>query len=276
MNCCEIFMLFPVYEDIESSHYINKIGVISNDEYNDYLSKIKNIIDVFKIENYNGFYDSLNLEAFLSPVLILEDYYPNIITTFRRLMSNWGEDWRNSSVQEEHDEFYYYSIPINNDSFCEIAKRKYNDIKGGILIINHNAFSCSENTIKIKYKDNILFIDSVEAEIKEIAQWFSSNRNPKRIYNWNPKHGENGKGAFVSANGDKVSVLMCSRENVPNMLNCAFGDNVKKLFYYDNNCQQYIEFKRERESEYHAFHLDKNDEKRIPLHIKKIIDDIVR
>ena len=275
MASTEIFLVFPVYEDaLNTPHYINKVNLKPATYYDKYISIIYKILEVFGIENYIGYYDSDNIDAFLLPINIVEDYYPNIRTRFRRLMSLWGENWRNYSKQEEADSFYYFSTPIKNDTFCEATKRQHINKSNSCLIINNDAFSCMGDVIETKYKHTNYSINVVSPDIKKIAFWFSLNRHPKRIYNWNPKHGENGKGAFKSNKGDKVSVLMCSNEEVPIMLNLALGNNPKLLHYYDCKHHQYIEFKQESENVYHAFHLDYDDEYRIPRNIKSIIDEI--
>lgn len=225
MASTEIFLVFPVYEDaLNTPHYINKVNLKPDTYYDKHISIIDKILEVFGSENYIGYYDSDNIAAFLLPIKDLEDYYPNIKTRFRRLMSLWGENWRNYSKQEEADSFYYFCTPIKNDTFCEVTKRKSINDENNFLIINYDA--------------------------------------------------------FPSNKGDKVSVLMCGREDVPAMLNMAFGQDSKTLYYYDSKHKKYIEFKQELEQNakivYHAFHLDCSDENRIPSKIKSVIDDCFR
>ena len=276
MASSEVFMIFPAYEDVlDHPYYINKIGLKTDVEYNDYITKIEKIIEIFDIENYNGYYDSKNLEAFLYPTNnILEDLYPNINTIFRRTMHRWGENWRELTELKKTDKFSYFYANIYDDTLCEITKRKHINPENAYLIISHNAISTKENLVRIKYDDKEYLIDIVNPTIRMIALWFSLNRTPPRCYNWNPKHGENCKGAFPENKGDKVSVLMCSKEEVPTMLNMALGENTKTLYSFDSKCNKYIEFKQESENVYHAFHLDECDECRIPKPIKSFIKEV--
>ena len=282
MDKPEIFILFPIYEDASDvPHYISKIELKQDSYYIECIKVVNNILDVFSIENYNGYYDSENINAFLYPFDIVEDYYPNIRSQFRILMSRWGENWRNDSKQEEADSFYYFSTQIKNDTFCEATKRKSINYENNFLIINYDAFSSDKgDKVLINYKNRDYHIDVVSPDIKKIALWFSLNRQPKRIYNFNPKHGENGKRAFSSNKGDKVSILMCGKDDVTDMLNMAFGEDSKVLYYYDCKYKRYIEFKRELEQKdkivYHAFHLDCSNEKRIPQKVKSVINDCFR
>lgn len=87
-------------------------------------------------------------------------------------------------------------------------------------------------------------------------EWFSNNRKPKRIYNYNPKHGENGVG-----NRKDESPLLCSRQEAETLLPNAVGTSVDAaLFYYDKKHGHYIEFKNENTAinSYHAFHIADN------------------
>ena len=96
MASTEIFLVFPVYEDaLNTPHYINKVNLKPATYYDKHISIIYKILEVFGIENYIGYYDSDNIDAFLLPINIVEDYYPNIRTRIRRVLSLWGENWLN-------------------------------------------------------------------------------------------------------------------------------------------------------------------------------------
>lgn len=160
-------------------------------------------------------------------------------------------------------------MQIQDDTLCEIIKRKHISTDGStFLLINHNAISCSNRLIRARYDDTVIEIDVSCPEIKDIAGWFERNRRPQRIFNWNPKHGEYGKGAHISNKGDKVSVLMGSRGEARVLLFKAIGMDLKRLYFWDIKYKKYIEFKQESENTYHGFHLDTEDEKRVPTVIQ--------
>ena len=234
MEHSELFIIFPSYKEVEEKpHYLKSVDVMSMEDISKIVNCLDEMIHFFQNENYDGYYDGKNVQAFLLPFEIAEDYYPNIKTRFRVLMGRWGENWRNDRKQSDTDNDYYYHTEIKDDTLCEIEVRK--------------------------------------AEIKSIAEWFEINRIPQRTFHLNPKHGEFGKGAHPSNKGEKVSVLMCSKGEAGILLKKALGEDLRTLYFYDAKYNQYIEFKRESENVYHAFHLDKEDEQLIPNNIKDAI-----
>ena len=64
--------------------------------------------------------------------------------------------------------------------------------------------------------------------ISHVFEWLSNHHKPLRVYEWNEKHGENGKGAHLENKGEEVSVLESSREHAGELLPKAIG-----LPYYD-------------------------------------------
>lgn len=270
MGHSELFIVFPSYMEVEEKpHYINSVDVMSIEDISKIVGCLDELIHFFQNENYDGYYDGKNVQAFLYPLEIAEDCYPNMKTRFRVIMGKWGENWQHDRKQSDKEKYFYYHTEIKDDTLCELTKRiKDSADESTFLLINQEAFSCSENRINTKCFDDDFYIEVRNAEIRPIAEWFEINRIPQRTFHLNPKHGELGKGAHASNKGEKVSVLMCSRGHANILLKKAIGEDLKTLYFYDANCKQYIEFKRERENVYHAFHLDEEDEKRIPYNIK--------
>ena len=141
----ELYLIFPAYEDAQGKqHYIKTVGLLSEEDYVVFLSNIESLILFFELENYEGYYDGTNIQAFLLPLDTVEEYYPNIKTRFRRIMSDWGENWRKQSVQAEDDNYQYFSTEITNDTLCELTKRiKDSTDENTYFLINQDAFSCS-------------------------------------------------------------------------------------------------------------------------------------
>ena len=228
-------------------------------------------------ENYKGYYDADNISAFLYPVKIVEDCYPNVLTLMRKVMNRWGENWRLQKKQKITEKYMYYCLPITNDTLCEMIERKYTSKDGStFLLVNFDAFSCLTETIQTKRNQDQVILDVRNAKINSILEWYKINRKPQRMFNLNPKHGENGKGAHPSNKGEKVSVLMCSRGEARDMLLKALGVDLRVLYFYDKTHNQYIEFRRESDNTYHGFHLDTIDEVRVPRSIKKMIEKLIQ
>lgn len=277
MEHSELFLLLPRYEEAEGQpEYIRPIGIMTEDEILAVIENIDNIYRYIVNENYEGYYDADNVSAFLYAVEEMDECYPNIKTRMRMVMHNWGEDWRARKVQKDTETYMYYCITIKDDTLCEMTERKFGSTDGSsFLLVNCDAFSCASETITTKRNQNEMELDVKNADIKSISKWYETNRKPQRVFNLNPKHGENGRSAHPDNNGEKVSVLMCSRGEAKDMLLKAIGSDLRVLYFFDKKHSQYIEFKRESENTYHGFHLDEVDEKRVPKEIKDMIKELI-
>jgi len=278
MEHSELFLLLPRYEEAEGQpDYIRLKSVMTVDEILEVIESIDGICRFIANENYKGYYDADNVSAFLYPVEAMEECYPNIKTRMRMVMSKWGENWRTQKVQKDTESYLYHGLPIKDDTLCEMAERKSVSTDGSVfLLVNQKAFSDSVKTIQVKRNQTELEFDVSKADFKSVSEWYETNRKPQRIFSLNPKHGENGKGAHPANKGDKVSVLMCSKEDAKNMLLKAIGaEDLRVLYFFDQIHNRYIEFKRESENTYHGFHLDAIDEKRVPEDIKMMINKLI-
>lgn len=270
-NIAELFVLFPISETYDKPYplYIKSYNQL-NDDPRCHISNIVNLCEFISHENYNGYYDSFNIKAFLMPLDTLDDCYPSIITLLRKIFLQW-DDWRESMFQIKDDKYYFLHTEIHDDTLCEIAKRSCMFPNNSILLINNNAINFHDETISLESEFNISEIHQCNCEIMELAKWFEINRKPKRYFNLNPKHGENGKGNFPSA-----SPLLCSRMDASVMLNKAVGEKFNdKLFFYDNTHKKYIEFRYENtpKNTYHAYHIEEeNVPKSILRKIKLLLD----
>lgn len=191
-------------------------------------------------------------------------------------MSRWGENWRMQKVQKDTESYMCHGLPIKDDTLCEMAERKAVATDGSVfLLVNQDAFSDAVKAIQVKRNQADWELEVRKADFKSVLKWYETNRKPQRIFNLNPKHGENGKGAHPANKGEKVSILMCSREEAENMLLKAIGADLRVLYFFDQVHNQYIEFKCESENTYHGFHLDAMDEKRVPEDIKLMLNKLI-
>lgn len=277
MEHSELFLLLPRYEEVEEQpEYIKSKDVMPENEILKVIESIYEICQLIENENYVGYYDADNVSAFLYPVETMEECYPHTKTRMRRVMRKWGVNWRAQKVQQDTETYMYYCITIKDDTLCEMTERKFGSTDGSsFLLVNCDAFSCASETITTKRNQDEMELDVRNADIKSISKWYETNRKPQRIFNLNPKHGENGRGAHPGNKGEKVSVLMCSRGEAKEMLLKAIGSDLRILYFFDQIHNQYIEFKRESENTYHGFHLDAIDEKRVPEEIKMMIDKLI-
>ena len=170
------------------------------------------------------------------------------------------------------------SIPIyESHTFTEIVERLSIHLNDKLLLIDHLATHNNKMYIDIIKGDHIdsdvptvLRFDTV-SEVKLLESWISKKRIP-RVFNLNPKHGENG--THVIANkGEKVEMLRCSRHEATNLLTIAKGDKrlTKELYAFDTNHNKFIVFKDENtpNNSYHGYHVDNENE--VPKKIRDIL-----
>lgn len=277
MEHSELFLLLPKYEEVEGQPgYIRTKGVMTEDEILKVIENINEICRFIANENYEGYYDVDNVSSFLYPVETMEECYPNIRTRMRMVMSRWGENWRIQKVQKDTENYMCHGLPIKDDTLCEMAERQSVATDGSVfLLVNQDAFSDTVKTIQVKRNQKELVLEVSKADFKSVLKWYETNRKPQRIFNLNPKHGENGKGAHPGNKGEKVSILMCSKEEAKNMLLKAIGVDLRVLYFFDQVHNQYIEFKCESENTFHGFHLDAMDEKRVPEEVKLMLNKLI-
>lgn len=271
----ELFLLFPMYkeDDTHQPHYLSRYDLMDDTELNDYIRKISDMNSFFHHETFQGYYDSLNVVAFAYPLEAMEDCYPGKKTYLRTVLKEW-ENWRDDSSQCNEDKFLFHTFSLSDDTLCEVAKRKRVTPDYSFLLINHQAFRCSEPEIVVSCNSEKMTIQVCPIAIKEIAEWLSQYRKPQRNYSWSSKHGEFGKGAHPSHRGDEVSTLLGSRGEAEELLKKAIGLQPQgTLFYYDTKYQQYMEFKMESANTYHSFHIE--NENRIPPILKVRIKEVL-
>lgn len=185
-----------------------------------------------------------------------------------------GSDWRKFKTISCGDICKVFEEEVVDDVLCEIAKRQQNNNADSFLLINADALVRNISPLKLLFKNRTIFLDTRRVEIRELSEWFEQNRKPERKFHLSPKHGENGKGAHTTNKGDKVSLLLCSKEKAAILLNKAVGEDLacKTLFFKDTDNDKYIEFKSEGGNIYHAFHLDEEDsEHRISTEVRQKI-----
>nr|WP_306448949.1 hypothetical protein [Odoribacter splanchnicus] len=271
METTELFILFPEYKEApdKTGSYLEADTIMGEDEMYRYIQEIEDVNNFFTHEEYCGYYDRRNVKAFLYPLNELEECYPDHKTYLRSILKNW-EDWRDGALQAGEDRFRFEEQFVSDDTLCEVAKRKSVHADCAYLVVNHRAFQCSDEFVTVECNGIVYKIDMYGVERKKLSVWFVENRRPKRVYNWNPKHGEFGKGAYSEHRGEEVSVLLGSRKEAGDLLKKAIGKYpFKRLFSFDNKYHSYMEYKQEIGVVYHSFHI--KDEQRVPEEIKRKI-----
>lgn len=267
---CQLFILLPEYEDAKkTSESIREIPLLSVTEINQYI-KLFNVIEQRgRAEHYKLYYDINNIDNFLIPIIELKDCYPRIEDSLLVSLSRVAENWRNEIIQDACLEYRLFSKVVENDTFCEVCERKYQSIisknNSTFAIINNGAIERIPQVAEMTRASEHVDITVLVGNIESIESWLQNNRRPSRIYNWNPKHGEYGKGAHKSHNDDAVALLYCSREHAAELLKQAIGadPDIGPLYSWDEEIQKYMEFKRDSDYSlsFHSYHLEENDRK---------------
>ena len=274
---CQLFIILPEHEDVEkTSPCIRKFTLLAPNEVMAYIDFIDRMEQRGRAEHYLLYYDSKNIRKFLHPVYEFEEYYPKVEVTLLNALHRFAEDWREEPIQDSGVNYKLFQAPVTDDSFCEVCERKYqSDVEATnstYAIINHGALE-DVSTVAMHRNLHQIDIPVLEATLEKIESWLQENRRPPRIYNWNPKHGENGKGAHKANKTDTVAILYCSKEHAAELLHKAIGENnnIGPLYVWDDEYGLYMEFKRESKSSttFHSYHLEEGDRK-IPA-IQKLL-----
>ncbi len=274
---CQLFIIFPEHKDVEkTSPCIREFTLLAPDEVMAYIDFIDRMEQRGRAEHYLLYFDSENIKNFLYPVCELREFYPNAQLTLLNSLHKFAEDWREEPIQDSCVNYKLFQAPVTDDSFCEICERKFQagtaSLNSTFAIINHGGLAPQPIASMNRDFDSV-DIPILEASIEQIENWLQKNRRPLRVYNWNPKHGENGIGAFKEHKNDPVAILYCSIEHATELLHKALGEynDIGPLYVWDEEFKRYMEFKRESKSSttFHSYHLEEGDRK-IPA-IQKLL-----
>lgn len=271
-------LIFPEYDDADNvitSQEWKRNDLPDDDSYGEFIRHLVSFVDFYEDEECNLIYDAKNVLAFTYGMRVLPECYPGRERELRFALKNL-EDWRKNRKSLENDEYTLNYSNIKDEIRTEIATRMSNNPKDSFLITVHIPDYAAKEWQLSKGQD-IYCIESLPLSIKEVFEWMSSHHHPQRVYNWNPKHGENGKGAYPANNGDEISVLLCSKEHAAEIMQKAIGEPMYDTLYcFDEKCGKYMEYKSECKYDhlpnnapryYHSYHLD-NDYS-IPNSVKK-------
>lgn len=273
-----IAIILPEYDDkdnvITSDDWKSKT-LFNDAEIGKHIKELAEFVDFFSDENCRMTYDSKNVAAFTYVLRTMPECYPSREFLLRMVLKK-VTNWRMNRESDAKDEYSMDYVKLQDETRCELAARKAKDNSHSCLIAAHiPAFKARIWTL---IKDEKKYdIHSCLLNIQEVFNWISQHHKPIRIYNWNPKHGENGYGAHKRP-GEHVSILLCSKEHAAELLSQAIGlKNGDSLYNYDADYGKYMEYKAECKYEnlhssatdrkYHSYHL--NSDESIP---KRVIE----
>lgn len=275
-----LYILFREYSDqahSPSAFYINGSKETEPEKIVREVNQWLNIIRYFKYEQCNRYYDSENMKGVLYPYTALkeayeEEEYPDAGYAIRTLLK--GEDfvdWRDEPIESE-EHYVLNETDVTDDTLGEMAR---NAIEGNAVVLFNCdavdyrfpiclcAVSTSQN-ISIEHYNNI----------RGLHQWFSENRQPQRIFDYNPKHGDDRHPAqLIAGTNRRAAQLRTNREDTERLLKLAVGTDINSaLWYYDeaNSCYIYFENQNEIRLAFHGYHLSEGEENYDNIDFRKL------
>ena len=281
-----IAIILPEYDDVDNvitSQDWKRNDLPDDDSLGAFIKHLVSFIDFYEDEECNFMYDAKNVLAFTYGMRVLPECYPGRERELRIALKNL-ENWRKNRESSENDEYTLDYSNIKDETRTEIAVRMRNNPNDSFLLTVHIP-NYAVKEWQLSNGQDTYCIKSRPLSIKEVFEWISSHRHPKRVYNWNPKHGENGKGAHPANNGNEVSVLLCSKEHADEIMQKAIGEPMYDTLYcFDDEYGKYMEYKAEckyvhlpndaKIRNYHSYHID-NDSS-IPNKVKRKLELLAR
>ena len=251
-----------------TAEYINADSCWDKDEWVTWYKRLLAIIDFFRYEKCDRFFDLKNLVQATYPFNFLKDYYeerdefPGITENVLAQIGSMGfVDWREESAIDGHH-YFFYDFDVTNDTLGEVARAVLSE--KSVVLLNMGAITCP-SPIKLSYAHNhcsikIYHVDSIQT----LHEWFSKNRKPQRIFVYSSKHGDFFKPSqIISGTGRKAAQLECLQDEAQSLLNHAIGNDIESsLWFYDDKYNKHIYFENqnERRLAFHGYHLNENEE----------------
>lgn len=213
--------------------------------------------------------DSINDYALTNPIGQIR------VVLFETNAINWDE----SKKQKEEINYYYQlsggAAPqsVKATTLAEATEYKYNGALVGVLNLLSSEYNgtspihINRSSINPPPLMQILELDIFST--KAVMTGHIKTKRAQRVFNLNPKHGENGIGVRANKN-EVVSPLECNRNEAELILNNAVGtENTDELYGYDSVRKKFMVFKNEGNNHFHGYH--PIDQKDVPEEVKRFL-----
>ena len=237
----------------------------------DYFKKLYSLVNLAKMHDCKLFYSKNQLKEFVTECRDLDE-------NFSKSVGNSIEIIVENIISKKINESLFFRIEYNKESsYIELVDLNILNIldeeESIKVIINLSREDSLDRYLKVNDTKtdlvDVKFIKSTESLVN-----FFSKEFEKRNFNLSPKHGENGIGHW---NGE--SSLLCNKQQAQVLLDKSIGDfavKKRRLFYFDENHNCYIEFFYEGENpqkQWHGFHITENLwNQRVPNEVKKFFN----
>ncbi len=286
MAQCSLMLVFPEYSDPAVTPTADEWrcnALPPDDSLGDWVKELAGFVDFFKDESCVVMYDSKNAQACVYPMEQLPDEYPSRAFHFRKILNGEDvKDWRRGRVSASDREYRiqiagrHGIVSVKDEVRAEAAERLFVREGDTCLLATHiPGYGAKDWTVN-NGQGEVADVRSMPLSVAGVFGWLSENRRPARVYNWNPKHGENGCGGHPSNKGAAVSLLLCSRGEAASLMKKAVGEEEEnRLYAFDTQRGGWMEYMAEAKSpnansderKYHSYHID--DGKCVPKRVKE-------
>ena len=264
----ELLLLFPENKTapLQTCAFTENAEDFEEKDYTDFFGVIMELKLTFQYERFQILYDLNNIQAFCYPHLNHRHSLFNkkyVMLTLLKGMRNWRVH-----SEQNGESCMLHGSNLGLNAISEVAVRKYNRSDDSFSLVDCMALVKGCTPCIVSVDGHHVSVDVLNLNESEFYTWFSNHRKPSREYNWNSKHGEHGRG-----NWPGESRLLGSRDEARELLKNAIGEIYRgTLFCWDAQYGHYMEYKNELNDCYHSFHLEGENEKRIPQKVKDFID----
>lgn len=264
----ELLLLFPENRNapLLTCAFTENVEGLGEDDFKELFGIILKLKEAFQYERFQFLYDLNNVQALCYPHLSNRHSLFNKRYVMLKLLTGM-RNWRIHSEQNG-ESCILHGSQLELNTISEVAVRQYKRPDDSFSLVDCMALVDGCSPCNVLVDGHNVTVNVLGLDVREFYTWFTNNRKPTRAYNWNPKHGERGKGNWAGE-----SRLLSSRDEAGNLLKYAVGENYRgTLFCWDAKYNHYMEYKKELNDIYHSFHLEGANEKRIPQKVKDFID----
>lgn len=216
-------------------------------------------------------YSSVEIDFLLNNLECFEEFSDYSITNPRDrlriiLMEIESYDW--TMFQKQKTDYLYHFVSdigvtttnVTGTSIAEACEYKFEGAEVALLNLSSSQFNGKDSLNILRNNINppkdlsshpLAFI----SEVNQSVVYYHTNRK-KRKYNWNPKHGQDGKG-LMSNKDEEVSPLECTKEQATILLETAVGYRKStELYVFDSDRNKIMVFKcdSKESNSYHSYH----------------------
>jgi len=270
--------------------FINKRLKIDNSNWagntpttTELVNNIFQILDELKFHpDVDVYYNSSELNKLEANLLdSINDYAltNEIINIAALLNSIYADDVIETNFIVENERYFYWNVntitttEITTSLIAAAAKCIANENNQTFLVSVGASEFLSRNIIPViteKYNE-LPILRNLNPILSTSMHTYITENRTQRVYDHNPKHGENGHNAHVGA-----SKLYCSIAEAEGLLKYAIGlRGLDELFYFDRDRKggMFLKYRYNGDQiniSYHAFHIELNDEhEEVPIEIRR-------